>query len=53
MLTIEPLISERRTRIRACDDGWTLRTANGCLAAHQEHTILVTTGDPLIVTALS
>ena len=52
VLTIEPLISERRTRIRACDDGWTLRTANGCLAAHHEHTIIVTTGNPLIVTTL-
>jgi methionine aminopeptidase len=52
VLTIEPLISERRTRIRADDDGWTLRTANGCLAAHHEHTIIVTTGNPLIITTL-
>src|SRR5688572_30396007 len=52
VLTIEPLISERRTRIRACADGWTLRTANGCLAAHHEHTIIVTNGAPMIVTAL-
>ena len=52
VLTIEPLISERRTRIRAGDDGWTLKTANGCLAAHHEHTIIVTNGQPMIVTAL-
>lgn len=51
VLTIEPLISERRSRIRACDDGWTLKTGNGCLAAHHEHTIIVTNSEPVIVTA--
>ena len=51
VLTIEPLISERRTRVRECEDGWTLRTANGCLAAHHEHTIIVTRGDPVILTS--
>jgi methionyl aminopeptidase len=53
VLTIEPLISERRTRVRACDDGWTLKTANGCLASHHEHTIIITSGEPMIVTTLS
>jgi methionyl aminopeptidase len=52
VLTIEPLISERRTRVHGCDDGWTLKTANGCLAAHHEHTIIVTNTDPVIVTTL-
>ena len=52
VLTIEPLISTRRTRVHGCDDGWTLKTANGCLAAHHEHTIIVTKGEPVIVTAL-
>ena len=52
VITIEPLISQRRTRLRQCDDGWTLKTANGCLAAHHEHTVIVTNGDPVIVTAL-
>jgi methionyl aminopeptidase len=51
VLTIEPLISARRTRLRSCEDGWTLKTANGCLAAHHEHTILVTNGAPIILTA--
>jgi methionyl aminopeptidase len=52
VLTIEPLISERPTRVHGCDDGWTLKTANGCLAAHHEHTIIVTNADPVIVTTL-
>jgi methionyl aminopeptidase len=52
VMTVEPLISERHTRLRECEDGWTLKTANGCLAAHHEHTIIVTNSDPVIVTAL-
>jgi len=52
VLTIEPLISEHRTRVHGCDDGWTLKTANGCLAAHHEHTIVITNAEPMIVTAL-
>ena len=50
VLTIEPLISERRTRIVEDADGWTLRTRNGCLAAHYEHTLIITKGIPVIVT---
>jgi methionyl aminopeptidase len=52
VLTIEPLISERRTRVVECGDGWTLRTRNGCLAAHHEHTMIITKGEPIIVTRL-
>ena len=50
VLTIEPLISERRTGIIQDEDGWTLRTRSGCLAAHYEHTLIITRGAPLIVT---
>jgi methionyl aminopeptidase len=50
VLTIEPIISERRTGIVQDQDGWTLRTRNGCLAAHYEHTLIITKGAPLIVT---
>jgi methionyl aminopeptidase len=52
VLTIEPLISQRRTRVVEGEDGWTLRTRNGCRAAHHEHTIIITRGDPVIVTRL-
>ena len=50
VLTIEPIIAERSTRIVQDDDGWTLRTDNGCLTAHYEHTVIITNGAPLIVT---
>jgi methionyl aminopeptidase len=50
VLTIEPLIAERRTSIVEDPDGWTLRTRNGCLAAHYEHTMIITRDAPIIVT---
>jgi methionyl aminopeptidase len=51
VLTIEPLIAERRTAIVEDPDGWTLRTRSGCLAAHHEHTLIITRDVPMIVTA--
>ena len=47
-LTIDVLSSDRLT-IDA--DGWTLRSATGCRTAHSEHTVVITTGEPLVVTA--
>ena len=51
VLTIEPLIAERRTAVVQDADGWTLRTRNGCRAAHYEHTLIITKATPIIVTA--
>jgi methionyl aminopeptidase len=33
------------------DDGWSLRTIDGGLAAQFEHTVVVTAGEPLVLTA--
>jgi methionyl aminopeptidase len=51
VLTIEPIIAERRCRAVPHPDGWTLRTSNGCIAAHYEHTVVITRDRPEIVTA--
>lgn len=32
-------------------DGWTMITADGSHAAHEEHTIVVTAGEPIVLTA--
>ena len=32
-------------------DGWTVVTANGANSAHEEHTIVVTAGEPIVLTA--
>src|SRR6202012_3377490 len=51
VLTIEPIVSAGSGAVRPSDDGWTVRTAAGALSAHEEHTIVVTRGAPLILTA--
>ena len=51
MITIEPILGAGGPGIRAGGDGWTIRTADGALAAHVEHTIVVTDDRPLVLTA--
>ena len=36
--------------MEACD-GWTIKTADGTRSAHYEHTMLVTKGAPMLLTA--
>jgi methionyl aminopeptidase len=49
-LAIEPMVNVGRYQVRVDDDGWTIRTADGCPSAHFEHTILVTAAEPEILT---
>jgi methionyl aminopeptidase len=51
VLTIEPVVSAGSGAVVECDDGWTIRTADGALAAHVEHTLVITDGDPIVLTA--
>ena len=51
VLTIEPMISAGSGRVVQADDGWTLRTKDGRLASHHEHTLVITRGTPVILTA--
>jgi methionyl aminopeptidase len=51
VLTIEPMISAGSARVRQDADGWTLRTRDGSLAAHCEHTLVVTRQGPVILAA--
>jgi methionyl aminopeptidase len=50
VITVEPILGAGGPDIRLAGDGWTIRTADGALAAHAEHTIVVTAGAPLILT---
>jgi methionyl aminopeptidase len=52
VLAVEPIISAKPARVVEEPDGWTLRTHNGSLAAHYEHTIVIRAGEPLLVTRL-
>ena len=51
VITIEPMIAAGSSRPVEDADGWTIRTADGSLSAHHEHTLVITRGKPLIVTA--
>ncbi len=49
-LAIEPMITAGRPDVEWLDDDWTVVTEDGSLAAHYENTILITDGEPEILT---
>jgi len=51
VITLEPIISAGDGESYEADDGWTVKTADGALAAHFEHTLVVRKGPPLLLTA--
>lgn len=51
VITIEPIISAGTGAVRQGNDGWTIMTADGTRSAHVEHTVIITDGQPLILTA--
>ena len=51
VLTIEPMITAGSPHSRQDRDGWTIRTRDGSLAAHVEHTLVITKQEPIILTA--
>lgn len=50
VLAIEPMINMGVDKVKTDKDGWTVRTADGKMSAHFEHTIAVTTDGPKICT---
>lgn len=50
ILAIEPMINAGRGKTRTLADNWTAVTIDGKASAHFEHTVLVTQGDPEILT---
>lgn len=51
VLTIEPIITAGSPRVKTASDGWTIRTRDGGWASHHEHTLLITAGPPVLLTA--
>lgn len=49
-LAIEPMINMGKSAIRRMPDGWTVKTQDGKLSAHFEHTVAVTADGPRILT---
>ena len=49
-LAIEPMINIGRSDVDWLDDDWTVATSDGTLSAHYENTVLITDGEPRILT---
>lgn len=50
VITIEPILAAGSGHVSLDRDGWTVRTADGSLSAHYEHTIVITRGEPILIT---
>lgn len=51
-LAIEPMVIAGKPNVLELEDGWTIVTEDGSLAAHYENTILITEKEPEILTIL-
>lgn len=51
VITVEPIIAMGAGRSVTAADGWTERTIDGGLAAHFEHTLVITEKAPILLTA--
>ena len=51
-LAVEPMVIQGKPNILELDDGWTIITEDGSLAAHYENTILITEKEPEILTII-
>ena len=49
-IAIEPMINEGTWKVEQKPDGWTVVTADGKLSAHYENTVLITKGEPVLLT---
>ena len=51
VLTIEPIITAGHDAVHTAGDRWTIRTDDGARSAHYEHTLVITNGAPILLTA--
>ncbi len=49
-IAIEPMVNAGLPGVKVLNDGWTVLTQDGSLSAHFEHTVLITEGEPEILT---
>ncbi len=52
VIAIEPFLTVGEGNVFEDSDGWTLRTVEGTIPAQYEHTIVVTNGEPIILTTV-
>ena len=49
-IAIEPMITAGASDVLVMEDGWTIRTQDGSMSAHFEHTVAITADGPRILT---
>ena len=49
-IAVEPMVNAGKAGVAVMPDRWTVKTADGSLSAHYENTILITSGDPELLT---
>jgi methionyl aminopeptidase len=49
-IAIEPMVNAGLPGVKVLNDGWTVVTQDASLSAHFEHTVLITEGEPEILT---
>ena len=49
-IAVEPMVNAGTYEVRVLKDGWTTVTSDGKLSAHYENTVLITDGEPEILT---
>ncbi len=52
VIAIETFITSNASYVVKADDDWTLKTADGSIGAQFEHTVVVTDGEPIILTKI-
>jgi len=50
VITVEPIIASGSGRVVTDQDGWTIRTGDHSLSAHFEHSLVITSGAPILLT---
>jgi len=51
-IAVEPMVNMGTAALKVLSDGWTVETVDGKPSAHYENTILITKGEPEILTPL-
>ena len=51
-IAIEPMINMGKAGVKQLSDGWTVKTKDGSLSAHFEHTVAITPDGPKIMTRI-
>ena len=49
-IAIEPMVNMGGHEVEIMPDGWTVKTSDRSLSAHYEHTVLITEGEPELLT---